>query len=102
MPGPSALERRFEMGITRVEFLRLLPLAVGPLPAAAADGGFETYAGAIDGLAWRIGIAVQPPRRIALLAVPVLYVLLDVRAPDPEAARAFLDRFLLTYQRAGG
>jgi hypothetical protein len=51
---------------------------------------------------WRIKLREMPQRRIALLALPVLDVELVIDAPSGTEAKAFLDRFLLGFQRAGG
>ncbi len=87
-------EYRWEMGITREEFLRLLHAAVGG--AFLEDRGDVVY-----GMGWRVRIATLAPRRIALVAMPVLEVILEMES-DGETAVAFVERFLLGYQRAGG
>ena len=89
-----AASRRWEMSITRAEFLRLLPAAVGS-QAAALEG-------TSGDVAWRLELADRDARRIASLAMPVLDVRLDLRASGPEAAERFVERFLRAYQRAGG
>lgn len=89
-----ASSRRWEMSITRADFLRLLPAAVG-----SQDAGLE---GASGDVAWRLELAERDERRIASLAMPVLDVRLDLRASGPEAAERFVERFLRAYQRAGG
>jgi len=86
------------MGITRAEFLRLLPAAVGHAPFR-----FEGDEIRGDGVpSWRIRLREMPQRRIALLALPVLDVELLVEAPSGTETKAFVDRFLLGFQRAGG
>ena len=85
---------RWEMGITREEFVRLLPVAVGGDP-------FDDRGEALHGSGWRLRIARMPERRIALVAMPVLEVILEIES-DGHAAAAFVERFLLGYQRAGG
>ncbi len=85
---------RWEMGITREEFMRLLPVAVG-------GDSFQDRGDALHGTGWRVRLATLPPRRIALVAMPVLEVILEMES-DGEAAAAFVQRFLLGYQRAGG
>jgi len=86
------------MGITRADFLRLLPAAVGHAPFRFE--GDEIHG---DGApSWRIKLREMPQRRIALLALPVLDVELVIDAPSGTEAKAFLDRFLLGFQRAGG
>ena len=86
------------MGITRADFLRLLPAAVGHAPLRIQ--GDEILG---DGPpSWRIRLREMPERRIARVALPVLEVELVVDAPSGTQAQAFVDRFLLGFQRAGG
>lgn len=85
---------RWEMGITRDDFVRLLPAAVG-------GASFEDHGDVVHGNGWRVKVAALPQRRIALVAMPVLEVILEMES-DGEAAAAFVQRFLLGYQRAGG
>ena len=92
------MKLHYEMGITRADFLRLLPAAVGQAPFYLE--GDEIHG---DGApSWRIKLREMPQRRIALLALPVLDVELVIDAPSGTEAKAFLDRFLLGFQRAGG
>lgn len=87
------------MALTRSEFLRLLPVAVGQGPylvlgdEIASDGGSP---------AWRIRLEERPARAFGPVAVPVLAVTLFIDGAPEEAARSFVARFLLGYQRAGG
>jgi hypothetical protein len=94
----ASFRHRFEMGITRSEFLRLLPAAVGDQPFRV-DG--DSVAGRTGGVEWTIRVEEQDSRRIALLTMPVtaVEVILDASA---EQADPFMDRFLRAYQRAGG
>jgi len=86
------------MGITRADFLRLLPAAVGHAPLRLE--GDEIHG---DGApSWRIKLREMPQRRIARVALPVLEVELVVDAPCGAQAQAFVERFLLGFQRAGG
>lgn len=87
------------MGITRSEFLRLLPAAIGRDEALLTG---DALSGNWKGLRWRLTIAEKPSRRIAQLSVPVLEVVLDFPGAAPGQARAFVERFLRAYQRAGG
>jgi len=92
------LKLHYEMGITRADFLRLLPAAVGHAPFRFE--GDEIHG---DGApSWRIKLREMPERRIARIALPVLEVELVVDAPSGTEAKAFVDRFLLGFQRAGG
>lgn len=97
MKAPHAARHRFEMGITRVEFLRLLPVAVGH--AVYRVEGDDIAA---DGDAWWIRLEEQPGRRFGAVVLPVLAVTLVLGAMSGQEARIFVERFLLGYQRAGG
>jgi hypothetical protein len=89
----------FEMGITRAEFLRLLPAAVGHAPWRI-EGGDIVAKGPPP--AWRIRMEEKPGRRFGPVCVPVLAVTLGLEALGDEEARAFVERFLRAFQRAGG
>ena len=92
------MKLHYEMGITRAEFLRLLPAAVGH--ATFRIDGDEIHG---DGApSWQIKLRELPMRRIALVALPVLDVELVVDSPSGAEAQAFVDRFVLGFQRAGG
>ena len=92
------MKLHYEMGITRAEFLRLLPAAVGHAPFRIEGDEIRG-----DGApSWRIKLREMPKRRIALVALPVLDVELVIDAPSGTEAKAFVDRFLLGFQRAGG
>jgi hypothetical protein len=94
-----AYRRSREMGLTRAEFLRLLPAAVGQRPYALH--GDEVH---VEDPAGTILIRLHPTteRRIAGLALPATRV--DLVLPDlPESTRrAFLEHFDRYYQRGGG
>ena len=89
---------RYEMAITRDDFLRLLAFAVG----AAVDCKNGYMEGRTGGVDWSLRIAERPPRRIAALTLPVLDVALACRAADAADIDRFVERFLRAYQRAGG
>ena len=87
------------MGITRTEFLRLLPIGVG-----SADYRLEgeLVEGEGEGRRWRITFVEKPPRRIALIAMPVLEVTIACPGAKVAEQERFIARFLAAYQRAGG
>lgn len=88
----------YEMGMTRADFLRLLPAAVG-------HAAFRIHGDEIQGdgaPSWQIKLREMPKRQIALVALPVLAVELMVDSPSRTDTQAFVDRFLLGFQRAGG
>jgi hypothetical protein len=91
--------RHFEMALTRDDFLRLLPLAVGPRRGQRDDGWIDGWT---DGVEWSLRIVAAADRRIASLQLPVLHVTLDCSAHDRDAVNRFVERFLRAYQRAGG
>lgn len=87
------------MGCTRAELLRWLPGATGGAPVRAEG----------DDLVLRVGrgqvhLALRefPPRRIALVSLPVLAVRFTFAGLDAEERRAFLERFDLYTRRGGG
>jgi hypothetical protein len=86
------------MTLDRAEFLRLLRGAVGPDWVDEA-GGFAHRDGSRQ---WRIRLAPLPPLRLGTLVLPRLRVELDLDGYPPEAAEAFVARFLQHYQRGGG
>jgi hypothetical protein len=97
MEGPFALER--EMGCTREDLLRWLPGATGHAPARVeGDAIFLSVAGGEV----RITTQVRPPRRIALVSLPVLAVSFRFDGLDAAAREAFLARFDLYTRRGGG
>jgi hypothetical protein len=98
-PPPRAFRRDFDMALTREDFLRLLPVAVG-------GAAFRVQGGRIDSLgcdpAWRIRLEPGSGRAFGPVRIPVLAVALTIEGATDAQAAAFVDRFLLGYQRAGG
>lgn len=93
-------EHVLEMALTRADFMRLLPQAVqGPFKVAGTP---ERIFGGMGSLGWEIELTELPMRKIALLELPRLKVQLRLRSSDPVATGAWLHRFMLGYQRAGG
>ncbi|HXX84712.1 MAG TPA: hypothetical protein VEN29_12110 [Casimicrobiaceae bacterium] len=99
MNDQTGAEYRFEMGITRVEFLRLLPFATGRRELHSER---ELIEGNTDGVEWSLRVAERQQRRIAALTLPILDVRLKCMAADDARISGFVERFLLAYQRAGG
>ena len=97
MGGPFALER--EMGCTREDLLRWLPDATGHAPARVEG---DTVVLSVGGGEVRIATRVRPPRRIALVSLPVLAVSFRFDGLDEAAREAFLARFDLYTRRGGG
>ena len=91
-------QHELEMALTQAEFLRLLPVAVGTSFQMIGS----RVSGTQHGIAWDIDLFHLPPRRIALLELPRLRVTVALDAEDAVHAKAWMDRFMLGYQRAGG
>lgn len=89
----------YEMSLSRADFMRLLPVAVGH-EAWRLDGNQITGEG--GRIAWRIVLQDMPGRRFGPVELPVLAVTLDVGKASPAEREAFVARFLLGFQRAGG
>lgn len=87
------------MGCTVSELRGWLPGACGERPIVWREQGVEvTIEGGSAAIAWQ----VLEPRRIALIAVPRLYVRFEARGVDEAAWQAFMRRFDLYTQRGGG
>jgi hypothetical protein len=99
MHAPPESRHHYEMGITRAEFMRLLPGAVRHA-AYRVEGNNIAATGGAPG--WRILLEERPGRRFGHVELPVLSVTLLVGAASNGEARTFVDRFLLGFQRAGG
>ena len=95
---PAAFER--EMGCTVADLLRWLPGAAGAaLVVASSDSARVAPIGAGElQLAWQ----VLPPRRVALMAMPVLRVRFRFDGVGDEARQAFMRWFDLYTLRGGG
>jgi hypothetical protein len=89
----------WEMTITRAEFLRLLPVAVGQARWRVED---DRLVGEDASPAWRIRLDELPARAFGPVRLPVLGVTLDVGNASEADCAAFVRRFLLGFQRAGG
>lgn len=98
-PPAPAFRRDFDMALTREDFLRLLPVAVG---GAAFRVAGEEIASAGGAPAWRIRLEPRPPRAFGPVGIPVLAVAVTIENASDAQAAAFVDRFLLGFQRAGG
>jgi hypothetical protein len=87
------------MALTRADFLRLLPFAVGHAPFRI-DG--DEIASEGSSPAWRIRLQERPARAFGPVGIPVLAVTLRLEGATEADARAFVAHFLLGFQRAGG
>jgi hypothetical protein len=87
------------MCLTREDFHRTLPAAIGALPhqwegdrvSIVADGGQVT-----------IALTDQPARVLGSLRLPVLAVAFRFQGFTPAAVEAFMTRFDRHFQRGGG
>jgi hypothetical protein len=87
------------MSLTREDFRRTLPAAVGALPhrwegdrvTIAADGGQIV-----------ITLTDQPARALGSLRLPVLAVEFRFEGFTPDTVAAFMTRFDRHFQRGGG
>jgi len=97
----SHYDERFEreMGCTEAEWLGWLPAAIGACVwhREGAQVMVEVPPGRLA-LHW----AVQPPRVIALMRMPVLRVRFHFEGLDAAQRLAFMRRFDLYMQRGGG
>jgi hypothetical protein len=95
--GAFAVQR--EMGCTRDDLLRWLPAATGHAPARIEG---DAVVLSVAGGEVRIEARERPPRRIALVTLPVLAVAFRFEGVDAAAREAFLARFDLYTRRGGG
>lgn len=87
------------MAITREEFARSLAAMVGDAPVRADA---DSFASGDEARGWAFGLTPLPPRRIALLELPVTRVRLRLHGYAPDEADAFVRRFELYFRRGGG
>jgi len=98
-PLPAAAYH-YEMALTRADFLRLLPVAVGGASWHVEDGDIAGEGPCKP--AWLIRLEVRPGRAFGPVLLPVLGVTLVLEGGSAADNAAFVERFLLGYQRAGG
>ena len=88
-----------DMGCTRAEFIDWVPGAIRQAPFQI-DGDLVTVI--THGGRVQILLEEKPPRRIGLLALPVLGVTFSFRGLDKPKLDDFLDHFDLYTRRGGG
>ncbi|MCX7693481.1 hypothetical protein LCC91_02780 [Tepidimonas taiwanensis] len=94
---PETFER--EMGCTVDEWLGWLPAAIGDHPWVRDGDAVRVNLGAGTlTLEWR----PLPPRQIALIRLPRLWVRFAFAGVDADMRRRFMRRFDLYMQRGGG
>jgi hypothetical protein len=95
----DAVEVWREMGCTRAEFIGWLPGATRQAPFQI-DGDMVTVMA--HGGSIQISLEEKPPRRIGLIALPVLGVTFCFRGLDKLTRDDFLAHFDLYTRRGGG
>jgi hypothetical protein len=90
---------RREMGMSHAEFFRSLPAAMGE-QAFSICGSTVTAENGSRRLI--ISLAPEQERRIALLRLPVTWVIFDFTGYSEAEVEAFMRRFERHYQRGGG
>jgi hypothetical protein len=86
------------MTLTREEFARLLPGAVGPAFRTEADG----FSGREASGSWRLRLVPLEPLRAGLLVLERWRVEVTFQGCAPRERAAFRERFLAGFQRGGG
>lgn len=89
----------YRMNITRAEFGRLLPGALGG-SAFAIDG--DTYSGRDGERAWSIRLGAEEVSRIGLIRLALREVAIELDGYDDAEAKAFVARFDLYFRKGGG
>lgn len=93
------LPRSFDMTVTRAEFLRLLPAAVGGSTFVEEPDGFVRRE---RDRCWRIGFAELPELRIGLVRLMRHRVEFEFEGYAVDEIEAFMARFELYFRRGGG
>ena len=88
-----------EMSLSREDFLRLLPAAVGLVAIAEEDGVFSH---AENGRRWTIRLAPLADWRAGSVVLPRHRVELHFEGYTDQEGEAFLVRFHRGFQRGGG
>ncbi len=88
-----------EMGLTRADFFRLMPAAMGEHPFRVEG---DTVFGDVHDGTVEIHIGEQQERRIALMVIPYALISFHFRNVTTEQQEAFKAYFDLRFQRGGG
>jgi len=99
MTACATWRREAELSITRPEFLRVLPAALGGMPFHERDSGIEAGDGSRQ-----VGIEFlrSGTRMLGSLSLPTLVVIMELRGFTEAERTAFLRRFDQAFQRGGG
>jgi len=90
---------RLEMTLSREEFLRLLPGAVGPL---TETGEADVFEGGDGPRRWRIRLVPLPDLRVGRMVLPRHQVEIRLEGYAEGEAEGFMARFHRGFQRGGG
>ena len=88
-----------EMSLSREDFLRLLPGAVGAADIQEEDGVFRA---AGPGQGWTIRLGPLPDRHLGSVILPCQAVEISLDGYSEAEAAGFLERFHRGFQRGGG
>jgi hypothetical protein len=88
-----------DMSISREDFLRLLPVAVGQAAIAEVAGQFS---GSEGPRSWTLQLLPLAQRRLGSVALPRHQVDLRLEGYSDSEAAAFMARFHQGFQRGGG
>jgi len=88
-----------EMTLSREEFRRLLPGAVGSAPAEGEDG---VFAGGEASRRWTIRLVTLPDLRVGRITLPRHRVEIRLEGYAEGEAEGFMARFHRGFQRGGG
>ena len=88
-----------EMSLSREEFLRLLPGAVG---LAAVDEEVGVFSGSQGKQRWSIRLLPLADHRLGSVVLPRHRVEISLDGYSEDEARAFMARFHRGFQRGGG
>jgi hypothetical protein len=91
------LQHSAEMSLSREEFFRLLPAAVGRFEESG-----NTVRGYAGGCRWSIGVVRLDDRRAGSVVVPRHRVDLVIEGCAEAEAEAFMERFRRGFLRGGG
>jgi hypothetical protein len=87
------------MTLTRAEFLRLLPGALGRVPIQEVG---DTFSGGEGPCTWSLHLEPLEDRRLGSVSLPRHRVQITLEGYADTEAEAFLTRFLQGFQRGGG
>jgi hypothetical protein len=94
------IKRQYEMTISRADFLRLLPAAVGHTPFVAE--GDVLRGGTDGGGRWQITLTSLEDLALGPVRLPRQRVDFAFNGCSAQQVEAFMRRFERHYQRAGG